>query len=100
MGRTDERHGATERRARRTRDACGAFGDGGDARGNPTAIGRASVGASRDREGRAARDPVARRVGKVGLPERKSRVDARRDRRTRTSRGTPTPTRRARRVEG
>ena len=92
MRRTDERHGATERRARRTRGACGAFSDGDDACGNQTAIGRASIGASRDREGRAARDPVARRVGKVGLPERKPRVETRRERWTRTSRGTPTPT--------
>ena len=110
MRRTDERHGATERRARRTRDACGAFSDGDDARGPSTAIGRASVGASRDREGRAARAIRSRvgsksRVTRAEIPRRRApgapdedvaRAPRRRRDARDASRGAPFDRRRAR----
>ena len=50
-------------------------------------------GESRRARGRSRRAPPGK---KIGFPFAKSRIDARRERRSRTSRGTPTPTRRAR----
>ena len=88
MRRTDERHGATERRARRTRGACGGFSDGDDACGNQTAIGRASIGASRDHEGRAL--DTSRRRASTRARARKTLTMPNREARPDSTRGTST----------